>query len=55
MKKALKNPSIEMKNLKIDKKTHDRVKQHCLENNYWIHLFVEEVINDFLDKTESKL
>jgi len=35
--------------LKIDKVTHSRIKQHCVKNDYYIHLFVEDVINKYLD------
>ena len=40
----------ELITLKIDKVTHSRIKQHCIENDYYIHLFVEDVINKHLDR-----
>jgi|APGre2960657373_1045057.scaffolds.fasta_scaffold57336_2 hypothetical protein len=39
--------------LKIDKVTHSRIKQHCVDNDYYIHLFVEEILNAYLDKTKN--
>jgi hypothetical protein len=54
MKKALKQKADELTTLKIDKATHARIKTHCVENHYWMHLFVEEVMNDYLDKNENK-
>lgn len=39
--------------LKIDKLTHTRVKQHCAENDYYMHLFVEEILNEYLDKIKN--
>ena len=44
----------ELTTLKIDKLTHSRIKQHCIKNDYYIHLFVEEVINNYLDEQEIK-
>jgi hypothetical protein len=44
----------ELTTLKIDKVTHSRIKQHCIKNDYYIHLFVEEVINKYLDEQEIK-
>ena len=49
MKKALKQKADELTTLKIDKATHARIKTHCVENNYWMHLFVETIINEYLD------
>jgi hypothetical protein len=40
--------------LKIDKVTHSRIKEHCIKNDFYIHLFVEEVINKYLDLKEIK-
>lgn len=39
--------------LKIDKVTHSRIKQHCTDNDYYMHLFVKEVINEYLDKIKK--
>ena len=39
--------------LKIDKVTHSRIKQHCVDNDYYIHLFVEDILNAYLDKTKN--
>jgi hypothetical protein len=44
----------ELITLKIDKVTHSRIKQHCVENDYYIHLFVEDVINKHLDMYEGQ-
>jgi hypothetical protein len=43
----------ELITLKIDKVTHSRIKQHCIDNDYYMHLFVEEIVNDFLDKKQN--
>jgi hypothetical protein len=40
--------------LKIDKVTHSRIKRHCVENDYYIHLFVEDVINKYLNMYEGQ-
>lgn len=50
MKKQRPNELI---TLKIDKVTHSRIKQYCIENDYYIHLFVEDVINKHLDRYEG--
>jgi hypothetical protein len=39
--------------LKIDKVTHSRIKRHCVLNDYYIHLFVEDVVNKYLDMYET--
>ena len=39
--------------LKIDKVTHSRIKQYCVDNDYYIHLFVETILNEYLDKTKN--
>jgi DNA-dependent RNA polymerase auxiliary subunit epsilon len=52
MKKINKTTPPELVTLKVDKETHARVKQYCVENEYWIHLFVEKVLNDYMDKNK---
>jgi hypothetical protein len=53
MKKAKKTKPDELVTLKVDKLTHKRIKDYCTENNYWMHLFVENVMNDYLDKNNK--
>ncbi len=53
MKKQNRTYTDPLTTLKVNKETHARVKKYCVENNYWIHLFVESVLNDYLDYQES--
>ena len=48
-KKVVKEKVEPLQTLKVDKETHQRVRQYCDENNLWLCRFVEEVLNDYLD------
>lgn len=54
MKKEKKQKAEELKNLKIDRQTHERIKEHCDTNRYWMHIFVENIINEAMDKLEKQ-
>jgi hypothetical protein len=53
MKKLQKTKTDQLVTLKVDKETHKRIKEYCVEHNYWMHLFVENVMNDYLDKNNK--
>jgi hypothetical protein len=50
MKKAEKRKPEDLVTLKVGRETHKRIKDHCVDNNLWIHLFVEHVMNQYIDK-----
>lgn len=54
MNKMKKQRPDELTTLKIDKTTHSRIKNHCIQNDYYMHLFVENIINDYLDNLKTK-
>ena len=54
MKKEKKQKADELTTLKIDKQTHARIKKHCDTNRYWMHIFVENIINEVMDKLEKQ-
>jgi len=53
MKKLKKQRPEELVTLKIDRLTHQRIKEHCITNDFYIHLFVEEVINTYLNNQKN--
>jgi DNA-dependent RNA polymerase auxiliary subunit epsilon len=54
MKKEKKSVNNQLVTLKIDKPTHARIKKYCKENEYWMHSFVEHIMNEYLDKHKNK-
>ena len=53
MKKAVKQKVETLATLKVDKETQKRVKEFCVANNLWMCRFVEEVMNDYLNRNEK--
>jgi hypothetical protein len=49
MKKPNKVKYDALTTLKVDRETHARIKQYCNEHNYWMHMFVENVMNEYMD------
>ena len=54
MKKEKKSVNNQLVTLKIDKPTHARIKKYCKDNEYWMHSFVEHIMNEYLDKHKNK-
>mgnify|MGYP003660543396 CR=1 FL=1 len=50
MKEMKKTKPELLTTLKVGKETHKRVKQYCDKNNLWICRFVENVLNEYLER-----
>ena len=41
--------------LKVNKEVHSRIKQHCKDNDYYMHAFVEEIVNQYFDNLKETI